>query len=446
MTKSRSIVPPNAISSERIVLGCMLESADSVDKALEILKPEHFYREIHRIIFEVMLKLNAKGHPVDIVTVQAATEDSSEVESVYLCELQEAVVSAVQAEHHARLVLRAWQFRRAREIAMVLQDRTSSASIEDKPEEIIAEAENALFEVLNSQTIGGPRLIGPVMNDEFIKTGDLPKDGITGLPTGIQTLDRLTGGWQNGEMVILAGRPSQGKTNVGLFFARTLAFKNNIPVQFFSLEMKLPLIAQRVLCCMAKVDSNKFRRGDFTQKEAKLLNEWSRRSIEMPFFVDDTGSLTLTTLKARAKRCVSAGVRFIVIDYLGLVVPEDAKGNKSTYQLTTEISRRLKSMAKELDVPLLILCQLNRKPADREDNKPKMSDLRDSGSIEQDADMILLVHRAGLYNEKISRSKMELILEKQRCGPTGTINLFFEETTGHITEMDKDHQDEGSFR
>jgi len=443
MAKSRSTVPPNAIPSEGIVLGCMLESADSVDRALEILKPEHFYRATHGIIFEAMLKLNAKGHPVDIVTVQEATEDSSEVEPAYLLELQESIVSPAHAEHHARLVLRAWQFRRAREIAMVLQDRTSLASIEDRPEEIIADAENALFEVLNSQTIGGPKLIGPVMNDELIKAGDLPKDGMTGLPTGIQTLDRLTGGWQNSEMVILAGRPSQGKTNVGLFFARTLAFKNNIPVQFFSLEMGLPHIAQRVLCSMAKVDSNKFRRGDFTPEEARLLNEWSRRSIEMPLFIDDTVNLTLTALKARAKRSVSAGVRFIVIDYLGLVVPEDAKGNKSTYQLTTEISRRLKSMAKELDVPLLILCQLNRKSADREDNKPKMSDLRDSGSIEQDADMILLIHRAGLYDKKIPRSKMELILEKQRCGPTGTINLFFEETTGHITEEDR-HHDEGA--
>lgn len=439
MSKPKKATPPNVIASEMHVLGAMLQFPEAVETAMEILKPEQFYRETHQVIFNAMKELWNRGDVIDNITITQKLDGHPKLseQPTYIANLLDSATSSAKTEHHSRLILRAWQLREIRFTGLRLTRDAEDAGHEKEPEEVIFKAEQELFAILNSYSTGCPELIGPVVKSEFEKAGKLPKDGLIGLTTGIPKLNEMTDGWQNGQMIIIAGRPSQGKTNLALHFAQACAVRENIRILFFTLEMEKELIAHRLLSSLSGIDSTRIKKGNYTPSESATLQDAAKKCERSPFYIDDTSGLTMTNLSVRAKRAVDSGAKMIVIDYLGLFTPE--KRDRSVYQDVSEWSRRLKVMAGDLKVPVLVLCQLNRKPDNRTDNQPKMSDLRDSGSIEQDADTILLIHRPGLYDKKTPKSKMELILEKQRCGQTGIITLVFDEKTGRISEEDKQH-------
>jgi len=428
--------PPYAPEAEVSVLGAMLIDNDAVTKAVEVLQDGMFYREANRRVFRAMARLFQRGEVVDPVTLSEDLAQTGELESVggtdYLAELMDAVPTAANVEYHAKIVRERALLRRLIEAATeIIQDGYELG--ERRVEEVLDQAEQKIFQVAQSHEREGFVWLKQILYSTFERIEQLQaaKGGVTGVPTGFADLDRKTGGWQKGDLVIIAARPSMGKTAFVVGSALNAAISNRTPVAVFSLEMSKESLVQRMLCHEALVDLSRLLRGRLNDDDYGRLAQAAGHLNTAPIWIDDSGMLGPLELRAKARRLKAdqPDLGLIVIDYLQLM--DSGGGHESRQQEVSAISRSLKGLAKELEVPVLALSQLSRAPEQRSDHRPQLSDLRESGSLEQDADLVAFLYRPEYYMSELEaeeqgmRGRAELIIGKQRNGPTGTVELYF---------------------
>ncbi len=420
-------MPPQDINAEISVLGSMLQDAGAVSKSVEILKPSCFYKSANEKIFEVMQALFDRGEQIDVLTVGAELQRRDQLDTVggnyYLTELVARTPSAANVEYHAHIVLDKAILRRASAAGILITD--AALSNQHTAENVIEIAEQEVFS-LSTGRRNGFSAISPVLHKTFdnIETAHQVRTGITGIASGFADLDDKTAGFHNSNLIIIAGRPGMGKTAYALACARNAAVDHKIGVGIFSLEMANYELAHRLLCSEARVDSHKVRGGKLPRDQFSKLALAVGKLAESPIYIDDSPALSVTEIRARARRLfVEKRVGMFIVDYLQLV-----RGPKSENKVVEigEISRGLKALAKELDVPVIALSQLSRAVEQRGgDRRPILSDLRESGAIEQDADVVLFVYRQEVYDRVESEGVSEIIIGKQRMGPTGTVKVMF---------------------
>ena len=428
--------PPYAPEAEISVIGGMLIDGDAVAKALEVVDDTMFYREANRRVYRGMSRLFQRGQVIDPVTLGEELKKTDELEAVggmaYIAELLDAVPTAANIEYHARIVRERALLRRLIEASSAII-RDSYESGERTVEEILDEAEQRIFQVAQSHERGGFVWIKKILYPTFEKIEQLQaaKGGITGVATGFLDLDELTGGFQKGDLVIVAARPSMGKTAFVTGVALQAAIAHRVPVALFSLEMSKEQLVQRMLCTEAVVDLGRLMRGRLTDDDFVQLAQAAGHLNTAPIWVDDSGTLTVLEMRAKARRLKAdqPDLGLVVVDYIQLMGVAAAAENRQ--QEVSAISRGLKALAKELGVPIIALSQLSRAPEQRSDHRPQLSDLRESGSLEQDADVVMFLYRPEYYvtsqdaREKDLVGRAELIIGKQRNGPTGSVDLFF---------------------
>lgn len=443
-------VPPNAIEVEMAVLGAMMLDQAAASQVYEILDETCFFKDAHKKIFLATQKLYQRNDPIDLVTVTETLNASKELDEVggaaYLADLVGLVASPANAEHHSRIVLRKSLLRKL--IHACTRAIDHSFQEPDDVDELLDEVENEIFHLMQFRKAGGFRPIGPLLVQAFerLENVGLGQKGITGVPSGYPDLDKLTSGFQAGDMVVLAGRPSMGKTGFSLNIARNAAVDFRIPVGFFSLEMASHQLALRLLCAEAEVDSARVRSCTLEASKWPRLSKVVGKLAEAPIYIDDTPALSVMELRARARRLrAEHNIGLVVVDYIGLMeFPQ--KKVESQQQKIAEISRNLKALAKDLEVPILVLSQLSRAVETRGgDKRPILSDLRDSGAIEQDADVVIFLYRAGAYEpynadsddgaDKDLKELTEVIVAKQRNGPLGNARLRFDLQTGRFWSL-----------
>lgn len=426
---------PHSLDAERALLGSMLLENSAISEALAALRdagPTLFWLEKHQQLFDQIVRLWDANKPCDGVVLQQELQRSGLFERLggydFLGELVSSVPSALRVAEYARIV---------RDKAILRQliqatHRAMEAAFDDRisTEEILDLAEREVFDVTERRVTSGPSPLPDLVDDVFKRIEKLDGSSLTGEPTGFHELDDLTCGLQPAELIIVAGRPSMGKTALGLNIAEHIALDEHPPrpVLFFSLEMSAQQVAQRILCSRARVDSQRLRRGQHSGDELRKLMAVADEIRGRPLFIDDTSALSILELRARARMMHRKhGLCAILVDYLQLMC---SHGAESRQQEVAEISRGLKALAKELNLPVVAMAQLNRKTEDRSSTRPRMSDLRESGAIEQDADVVSLLHRESYYKvgedpEADEDPAAELIIAKQRNGPVGTVKLHF---------------------
>jgi replicative DNA helicase len=428
---------PYAPEAEISVLGGMLIDGDAVAKAMELVDDTMFYREANRRIFRSMARLFQRGQVIDPVTIREELQKTDELDSVggyaYLSELLDAVPTAANIEYHARIVRERALLRRLIDASSQII-RDSYETGERTVEQILDEAEQRVFQVAQSHDREGFVWIKKILYPTFEKIEQLQaaKGGITGVPTGFYDLDEMTGGFQKGDLVIIAARPSMGKTSLVTGVALHASISHQVPVAVFSLEMSKEQLVQRMLCSEALVDLGRLLRGRLSDDDYVRLAQAAGHLNTAPIWVDDSGSLSVLEMRAKARRLKveQPELGMIIVDYIQLM-QASAQMAENRQQEVSAISRGLKALAKELGVPILALSQLSRAPEQRADHRPQLSDLRESGSLEQDADLVMFLYRPEYYvprdeaQEKGLQGKAELIIGKQRNGPTGTVDLFF---------------------
>ena len=435
---------PQAVEAEKAVLGSMLISKEAVGQAIEVLRgKEAFYEPRHQLIWAAMMTLYEKNHAIDLVTVSEELKKRNQLESCggysYLTSLDEHVASPGHVEHYGKIVLDKWTLRRLVDAGRTIADE-GYAEIEDV-DDLLDRSEQRIFEIANDQMRQGfvpmNRLVLSAFEaiDEYRKR----KVHVTGVPSGYMDLDEMTAGFQPADLVVIAGRPSMGKTSFALNIAENVAVgtrgKPGPGVAIFSLEMSKESLVQRLLCSMARVDIHKIRRGYASYDEYKRLQGAAAQLHQAPIYIDDSPSVGILEMKAKARRLAAAGQLGIVfVDYMQMVRGPARAENRQ--QEMSSISRALKIMAKELNVPVVALSQLSRAVETRGgDKRPMLSDLRESGAIEQDADVVLFVYRHDIYESDPEKKdgKAEIIVAKQRNGPTGSVDLAF---IGECTRFD----------
>lgn len=437
-------IPPQNLEAERALLGALLLRPDVVSDVLEIVGQESFYGERHRTIFNAMVELSQKGQPLDLVSVSGRLKELGALEAAggmgYLAELAESVPSPSNATHYADTVQKKFA---ARTLIRAAEDVLANAYDEAEELELMLDrAEKRIFEATSTQrqsmALREMRSIVPGVIEQIQHRRE-QGGALRGVPTGFEALDNKLSGLQPSDLIILAARPSMGKTSLALDLARHVGMRENLPVVIFSLEMSSQQLADRMLAAEANIDSWKLRTGKhLTDEEEERLVEAASRLSEAPIFVDERAALTPVSVRSAARKLKSErGLGLIVVDYLQLLAPVHSKGSDSMVQQVTEISRALKGIARELDVPVLALSQLSRKVEDR-GGKPRLSDLRDSGSIEQDADLVMFIHREDKYKEDSDRPGIaQILIEKHRNGPTGAVDLFFNDKCSSFVAVDK---------
>jgi replicative DNA helicase len=431
-------VPPHSVEAEQSLLGGLLLDNQAFDRIADLVAAEDFYRDDHRRLYRHIARLIEQGKPADVVTVAESVEASEDKDRTggpaYLGSLAQNTPSALNIRRYAELVRERSVQRRLAQVATEIAETALSPAGKDVGQ-LLDEAETRILEVGEKGQRGtqGFEQIQPVLARVFERIDHLyhqeNKSDVTGVPTGFLDLDERTAGLQPGELVIVAGRPSMGKTALALNFAEHVAVRNGIPVAIFSMEMGATQLAMRLLGSIAKVDQHKMRTGRLNDEE------WSRLSSAMgdlhnaPIYIDETGALNSLELRSRARRMhrQSGKLGLVVVDYLQLMSASGASQGENRATEISEISRSLKALAKELACPVVALSQLNRALETRNDKRPMMSDLRESGAIEQDADLILFIYRDEVYfPEKMeSRGIAEVIIGKQRNGPIGKVELTF---------------------
>ena len=422
-------VPPQNIEAEQSVLGGILLEPEALSRILEVLQEDDFYREGHRKIFSAMVALYQKGTPVDLITLTESLLTRQNLEAIggasYLTSLTDAIPSAVNIEVYARIVREKAILRRL--INLTTEIATKSYQFSGEVEDILDQAEKSIFEITAAKITPHIFPLSEVIKDSFHTIEALyeRKERISGVPTGFTKLDQLTSGFQPSDLIIIAGRPSMGKTAFALDIARNAATLAEIPSVIFSLEMSRQQLAIRMLCSEARVDSYKLRSGFIGERDWPRLTNAAGILSEAPIYIDDSPALTVLQMRAKARRLKSEkGLGLAVVDYLQLM--SGRGGSDRREQEISEISRSLKALAKELNIPVVALSQLNRKVEDRTDRRPFMADLRESGAIEQDADVILFIYRDEMYDENSKqKGTAEVIIGKQRNGPIGKITLAF---------------------
>ncbi|AEV21191.1 Replicative DNA helicase [Geobacillus thermoleovorans CCB_US3_UF5] len=423
-------IPPQSIEAEQAVLGAVFLDPTALTLASERLIPEDFYRAAHQKIFHAMLRVADKGEPVDLVTVTAelaALEQLEEVGGVsYLSELADSVPTAANVEYYARIVEEKSLLRRLiRTATSIAQDGYTR---EDEIDVLLDEAERKIMEVSQRKHSGAFKNIKDVLvqtydNIEMLhnRNGD-----ITGIPTGFTELDRMTSGFQRSDLIIVAARPSVGKTAFALNIAQNVATKTNENVAIFSLEMSAQQLVMRMLCAEGNINAQNLRTGKLTPEDWGKLTMAMGSLSNAGIYIDDTPSIRVSDIRAKCRRLKQeSGLGMVVIDYLQLI-QGSGRNRENRQQEVSEISRSLKALARELEVPVIALSQLSRSVEQRQDKRPMMSDLRESGSIEQDADIVAFLYRDDYYNkDSENKNIIEIIIAKQRNGPVGTVQLAF---------------------
>jgi replicative DNA helicase len=423
-------VPPQNLEAESSVLGGILLDNEAINRVLEILAPEDFYRESHRKIFRAMVELSDRSEPVDLITLSDLLKSRGELELVggaaYLASLADAVPTAANIAHYARIVREKAILRQL--ISAATEIATRGFEEQGDVDQFLDAAEKLIFDISEKKVKSSFVAIGDMIKDSLKTVEKLyeRKELVTGVPTGFKDLDKLTAGLQPSDLIIVAGRPSMGKTAFCLNMATYAAFAG-FGVAIFSLEMAKEQLVLRMLCSEARVDNSKVRAGYLGERDFPKLANAAARLHEAPIYIDDTPAISVLELRAKARRLVrdrSKRVGLIVVDYLQLMRGMGQAANRE--QEISEISRSLKALAKELAVPVVAISQLNRRVEERGDKRPMMADLRESGAIEQDADVIAFIYRDEVYNPKSpDKGVAEVIVAKQRNGPTDTVRLAF---------------------
>jgi replicative DNA helicase len=426
---------PESLSAEAAVLGSMLIDPECIGEVVEILERDAFYRIEHRHIFEALISLyeKNKGIGIDGVLLRDELAKRNLLEEVggveYIAKILDSVPSAANVAYYAGIVKDKMLLRELITTAGAILDDAYNQTGE--PHEALDEAEQRIFAITDKNITGSVAALKDLVVRSFELIENRQGSHVTGLSTGYYELDDLTCGLQNGEMIIVAGRPSMGKTSLALNITEHLGLVDKVPIAIFSLEMGRQQLAERFLCSISEIDSQKVRRGLLSDEHYKKLADACAELSETPIFIDDTSTLTPLELRAKARRLKSRhNIQCIMVDYLQLMHLGSGRTESRQQEITT-ISRYLKALARELDVPVMVLSQLNRSPEGREGHRPRMSDLRESGSIEQDADVVILLHREDYYHrgqeDYEQDNTAELIIAKQRNGPTGTVKLVFRE-------------------
>ena len=420
---------PQSIEAELAVLGAMLSSKDAISKALQWLRSHHFYKESHSKIFLVMSDLFDKGEPIDTISVINKLKKNKQIDNVggayFITGLVESVPTAANVESYAKIVLEKFMLR---ELIRASHELSKDA-YNDRQDvgEILDAAEQTIFSITQDRLRGGFMPIEGILHDTFKNLDRIASNpgSVTGVASGLIDLDDITSGFQKGDLVIIAGRPSMGKTALALSVMRNAAIDFKVPVGMFSLEMANHQLAQRLLCAEGRVDSHLVRTGKLPKNQWKNLSLAVGSLAEAEIYLDDTPAITVLELRAKARRLkAEKNLGLIIIDYLQLM--QGPRNIESRQQEISNISRSLKALAKELDVPVIALSQLSRAVEQRSDHRPQLSDLRESGAIEQDADVVIFLYRSWVYSrEEEDKGKAQAIVAKQRNGPIGTVNLSF---------------------
>lgn len=424
-------VPPRNEEAEEALLSAILVDNTALLDVVDLLGPQDFYRTAHGTIFAAMTDLFNRGEPIDLVTVTNALREKGRLEEVggaaFVARLLNEVLPAANAQHYARIVHDKAVLRRLIEQANAIAKRCYAE--QGSTEEIVDFAEAALFAVTEKKARQSFYPLSKLIDRsiDFLEEKQKNKSLVTGVPTGFTQIDHLTSGLQNADLIILAARPSMGKTALALNIARNAAVEAGVPVAIFSLEMSKEQITLRLLCAEARIDSSKLRSGFFTLEDWERVTEAASTLSSAPIFIDDSPGLTALEVRAKARRLkMDKNIGLVVIDYLQLM--QGRPGAERRELEISEISRALKSLAKELDLPVLALSQLNRMLEQRTDKRPRLSDLRESGALEQDADVVAFIYRDEVYNPEETnpnRGTAEILLAKQRNGPTGDVRLTF---------------------
>jgi replicative DNA helicase len=435
-------IPPQAVDVEVAVLGAMLIDKEAISRAVEILSPDDFYKPAHQKIFRAMTTLFDRSEPVDLITTVEELKRQGALEQIggplYVTELTQRVTTAANVEYHAHIILEKSLMRNL--IGTTAEVSTRAFSDTEDALQLLDEAESKIFRISERRMRRTFMPMKTAITDAFhvLEAIHGKHGGVTGVPTGFTDLDSLTGGFQRSDLIIIAGRPSQGKTALALSLARNAALhhEKKTSVGIFSLEMSREQLVIRMLATEARVNAHKLRTGRLPEDDWKNLGRAAGRLAEAKIFLDDTPALSILELRAKARRLKAEhGIGLIIVDYLQLVQgPRNAENREREISW---ISRSLKALAKELDLPVIALSQLNRSPETRGgDKRPMLSDLRESGAIEQDSDVVMFVHRPEMFGIKEMKDDdgsmlpteglAQIIIGKQRNGPTGTVKLFFQ--------------------
>ena len=439
--------PPHSIEAEQAVLGAVFLEPEALIVASEILVPEDFYRPAHERIFRVMLDLHERGQPVDLVTVTAELQDRKLLEEIggvsYLSDLANAVPTAANVEYYSRVIEEKSLLRRL--IKTATEIVAEGYASEEEVETILDNAEKRVLEVANRKNAGDFVSIKDILVETYdnIEILHNRKDEITGIPTGFIEFDRMTAGLQRNDFIIVAARPSVGKTAFALNISQNVATKTNENVAIFSLEMGAQQLVMRMLCAEGNIDSQRLRTGRLTPEDWEKLTMAMGSLANAGIYIDDTPGIRVSEIRAKCRRLKQEkGLGLVVIDYLQLI-QGSGKSGENRQQEVSEISRSLKALARELEVPVIALSQLSRNVEQRQDKRPIMSDIRESGSIEQDADIVAFLYRDDYYNKDSDKKNIiEIIIAKQRNGPTGTVELAFIKEFNKFVNLNRKYSEE----
>lgn len=423
-------VPPQNLEVEQSILSAILIDNNTLPEVLEVVSEKDFYREAHRKIFAAMLDLFERNEPADLITITNILKEQGRLESVggasYLAELVDTVPMATNAAHYAKIIREKATLRQLIERAASITTRC----FEDRGdvEEVLDFAERSIFEISENKVRPAFHALADILNDTYKAVEDAVGNKIlvTGVPTGYHMLDEKTSGLQPSDLIVIAGRPSMGKTALALNIAQNASSQTGIPVGIFSLEMSKEQLSLRMLSSEARIDSSRMRGGFLSESDLARINRAAGTLYDLPIYIDDSPAISALEIRAKARRMkMEKGLGLVIVDYLQLMRGR-ASAERRDLEIS-EISRSLKALAKEINIPVVALSQLNRKVEERSNKRPVLSDLRESGAIEQDADVIVFIYRDEVYNKKEGEADRtsEINVAKQRNGPTGTVKLTF---------------------
>jgi len=442
-------IPPQALDVERTVLGSMLIDQSAANNAMTVLTEDCFYATQNQRIFNCMATMFDRNVPLDILTVAEELRKKNWLESVgaepYLSELVSSIATSANIEHHCRILIEKTTLRQL--ITASAEITTDCFTADNEPQKLLDKAEAKIFAISEARIKKSFESLGQLLPKTFEEIASYSKGGVQGVPTGFKDLDEMTSGLQKGDLVIVAGRPSMGKTAFILSLAMHASVIAKHPTAIFSLEMSKAQLAQRMLCAEARINMHLLRSGRLPQRDFPKLSLAAGPLSESPLFIDDTPGITVLELRAKTRRLKKQnGLNLVIIDYLQLMDSSSRLENRQ--QEISQISRSLKGLAKELDVPVIALSQLSRAPEQRGgDHKPQLSDLRESGAIEQDADVVMFVFREEFYNKEdpAKQGLAEIIIGKQRNGPTGSVMLSFVKDYARFENLASDRVEDSGF-
>lgn len=440
-------IPPHDIDAEQAILGSMLTDKDAVIAALEVLKEDSFYREDHKLIFSAITSLYSKNEPIDVITVKAELSEMGVLDRVggleYLVELPERVPTTANVERYVKIVDEKAMLRRlistANELIALGYDESEDV------DNIMDMAEKRVFDMTQKKNAKGYAVMKDILVESFAELERLynQKGNVTGVSTGFYDLDNITAGLHNSDLLIVAARPAMGKSAFAINLAANAAIMSKVPVVIFNLEMSKEQVGNRILCSEALVDSNKIRTGQLEDEDWMKLAQTLGKMSDAPIYIDDTPGISAMEIRAKCRKLkIEKDIGLIVIDYLQLI-SGSGKKNTSREQEISEISRSLKILAKELNVPVIALSQLSRTAEKRDDKRPMLSDLRESGAIEQDADIVMFLYRDDYYNPDSEKKNVaEVILAKHRGGSTGTVELAWLPSYTKFANLERRYNEE----